>query len=227
MGGGGVAQLFSEAALPMSIEWFCRAAFYLSLTLGAGAVAGDFQSGAFTFYFARSVRPRDYVVGKVGGYGVLVATLVLAGPLVLAGLRLGTCDTTDELVAHLWLLPAALGTGAMMLLAYGIVPLGFSALAGDRRNALALWAAYYLVFGTIMQQIGRNGGPLAALDLPTACLSVSFHLFHFSPLFGKHAARLLSPEVAVISIALHAALAIAILWWRVSRAQKQGVGGSG
>jgi ABC-2 type transport system permease protein len=229
MGGGqGVTLFFSEAALPMSIEWYCRAAFYLSLTLGAGAIAGDLQSGAFTFYFARSMRPRDYVFGKLAGYGILVATLVALGPLVLAGLRLGICDTTDELVAHLWIVPAALAVGAVMTVAYAVIPLGFSAIVADRRNALALWAAYYLIFGFAMSMIGRfSGGPAGALDLPTACLAVAFDLFDFHPLFGRRAARQLSSTTALISILIHAAVAIGILWWRVSRAQKQGVGGSG
>jgi hypothetical protein len=226
-GANSMSQLFSSAALPMSIEWFARGGFYLSLTLGAGAIAGDFGSGAFTFYFARSTRPRDYVLGKLAGYGFLVATLVMAGPLVLAGLRLGICDTTSEVVAHLWVVPAALAVGAVMTIAYAVVPLGFSALLPDRRNALALWAAYYLVFGTVMQLIGRfGGGSLAAFDLPTACLSIAFDLFDFAPIFGRRAARQLSPEIALLSIAIHAGVAITILWWRVSRAQKSGVGGS-
>ncbi|MGE5181247.1 MAG: hypothetical protein ACM31C_04260 [Acidobacteriota bacterium] len=223
----GAAVLISDAAVPMSVQWFCRAAFYLSLTLGAGIVAGDVQSGAFTFYFARSTRPRDYVLGKLAGYGILVATLAAVGPLVLAGLRLGVSDTTQDLIDHLWLLPAALGVGAVITVAYTFVPLGFSALVGDRRSALALWAAYYIAFGTVMWLIARlSGGWTGAFDLPTACEAVAFDLLRFTPLIGARPARQLPVSVALVSIGLHALVAIAILWWRVSRAQKQGVGGS-
>jgi hypothetical protein len=223
----GVAVLVSEAAVPMSIVWFCRAAFYLSLTLGVGIVAGDLQSGAFTFYFARSTRPRDYVIGKLAGYGILVASLAMIGPLLLTGLRLGVSNSTDDLIDHLWMLPAALGIGGVITVAYTVVPLGFSALVPDRRNALALWAAYYLVFGFSMWIIARfSGGWTGALDLPTACTAVAFELLGFSPLMGARPARQLSLSVALISIAVHAIVAIGILWWRVSRAQKQGVGGS-
>lgn len=221
-----VTQMMSDAAVPMSIEWFVRAAFYLSLTLGAGMIAGDMQSGAFTFYFARSTRPRDYALGKLAGYGTLVATLALVPPLALAGLRVGVCETSAEVTSHLYLIPAALVVGVVATVAYSVIPLGFSALLPDRRNALALWAAYYLVFGTIMQLIGRHGGPMAALDLPTAILTIAFDLFNFQPMFGRRAARSLSPSVAWIAIAVQAAVAIAIIWWRVSRAQKQGVVGS-
>src|SRR3954452_23393136 len=62
---GDAVLLIRDMALPGAIEWYCRAAFICSLTLGATVIAGDAQSGAFTFYFARSVRPRDYVIGKL------------------------------------------------------------------------------------------------------------------------------------------------------------------
>jgi hypothetical protein len=227
-GAAGITQLFSDAALPMSIEWFYRAAFYLSLTLGAATIAGDVQSGAFTFYFARSTRPRDYVLGKLAGYGLLVATLTALPILVMTGLRLGICSSTEELIAHLWLVPAALLVGLVITLAYAVVPLGFSALLPERRSALALWAAYYLLFGSMMSLLARSsGGSIAgAFDLPTACQAIAFDVFEFSPIFGRRAARALTPGVAFASIAVHAGVAITILWLRVSRAQKAGVGGA-
>ena len=222
-----VGLLVSDAAVPMSIPWFYRAAFYLSLTLGASTVAGDVQSGAFTFYFARSTRPLDYVVGKLAGYGLLVGTLVVLGPLVLVGLKLGVSNDTQQLIDHLWMLPAVVGVGLVITFAYACVPLGFSALVGDRRSALALWAAYYIVFGTVMWTVAKqSGGWTGALDLPTACQAVSFHLLKFEPLVGARPARQLSLTVALVSVALHALVGLAILWWRVSREQKQGVGGS-
>ncbi len=226
-GASAIVQLFSDAAIPMSVEWFCRAAFYLSVTLGATTVAGDLQSGAFTFYFARSVRPRDYLLGKLAGYGTLVATLVLAPLLVLAGLRLGICDTTSDVIAHLWVVPAALGVGAVVTIAYTVIPLGFSALLPDRRSALALWAGYYLVFGFVMWLVAKvTGGAAGALDMPTACVAITFDLFDFAPIWGRRPARQLPPSVALAVLAIEVVIAITIIWLRVSRAQKQGVGGS-
>jgi len=217
-----------DTTLAMSTEWYCRIVFFLSLVLGAGTVAGDVQSGAFTFYFARSVRPRDYVLGKLAGYGVLVASIAIVGPLLLALLRLGISDSSDELVAHLNMVPHALELGLVIAIPYTAVPLGFSALASDRRTALALWATYYLVFGTVVALIGRfSGGNIAALDLPTSCLAIAFDLFEARPLFGRRAARALPVNAALISLALHALVAVIILWVRVSRAQKRGVGGVG
>jgi hypothetical protein len=215
----------TEAALPLSIEWYCRVAFFLSLVLGASTIAGDRQNGAFTFYFARSIRPRDYVLGKLAGYGALVGTLVIGGTLVVALVRLAVCDSTDELVAHLTVVPRAIAVATMITIAYTTVPLGFSALATERRNALALWATYYLVIGSIAALIGRfSGGPIAAFDLPTACLSVALDLFDVHPVFGRRAARQLDPRVAIASLAAHAIIAIAVLSIRVARAHARGIG---
>ncbi|MBA2544240.1 MAG: ABC transporter permease subunit, partial [Deltaproteobacteria bacterium] len=167
----GRAQIFAQrlidTALPEAIIWFCRVGFLASLTLGATIVASDIQSGAFTFYFARSTRPRHYVIGKLVGLGALTALIVAAGPLVLAGLRLGVADNTDELVELLPVIPKTLAVGGLATLAYCAVPLGFSALLPNRRHALALWASYYLIFGAMAYALAHVASPaIGALDLP-------------------------------------------------------------
>lgn len=227
---GEAALMVQDVALPKAIGWYCSAAFLCSLTLGATVIAGDVQSGAFTFYFARSVRPRDYVAGKVGGLVAIMAILTMAGPLLLAGLRLGLCSSLGDVVAHLTLIPKALFVGALATCAYAAVPLGFSALADSRRTALALWAAYYLVGGTIEIMIGgiSHASWVSALDVPTAVSGVAARLFDVPTLGGMFGGLTTHVTVAqgVISIGLQVALAIAIVWISVDRAQKTGVGGS-
>ncbi len=214
----------ADAVVPMSIRWYGMAAFILSLTLGATIVSTDTQSGAFTFYYVRSIRPVDYVLGKLAGYGTLVATIVFVPPLLLAGLRLGLCDNLDDLVAHLHLLPKTLAVGALATLAYTAVPLALSSLVANRRYALALWAAYYLIAGNIAFGLsfvlGRN---LAALDIPTALQAFTFELFDIR-IPGLTAN--LSLEAALIGLLVQSGAAIAILWYQVSRDQKTGVGGA-
>ena len=61
--GGVIATV--DAALPQSMEFYCRIAFYASLTIGAATIAGDLQTGAFTFYFARSGRSTASATGDV------------------------------------------------------------------------------------------------------------------------------------------------------------------
>ncbi len=225
LSGMAIAQV--DAALPQSIEFYCRVAFYASLTIGAATIASDLQSGAFTFYFARSVRPRDYVIGKIVGFGLLVAGIFIAGPLVLALIRLGVCETFDEAVQRLVIVPKILAAGALATLAFATVPLAFSALVASRRTALALWAAYYWLFGLIAQRVGTNWrGEIAMLDLFAAARVVAYHLFDITLAKGWGARWGNPVGAAIVSLVGQSAAAIAIVWWRVRGAQKSGVGGS-
>lgn len=218
------AQRLIDTALPESIIWFCRAGFVASLTLGAAVIASDVQSGAFTLYFARSTRPRHYVLGKLVGVGVLVAIVVAAGPLVMALLRLGVADTVDEAIELLHVVPKTLFIGVLATLAYAAVPLGFSALVPNRRHALALWAAYYLIFGAMAYALGHVASPsIAALDLPRAVQAVAYHLFELD-FRGKDPA--IPFEAAIASLTIHAAAAIAIVSLQVRRAHRSGIGGA-
>jgi hypothetical protein len=221
---GGQVVRFADGILPLSMEWYCKVGFIVSLTIGSTVVAGDVQSGAFTFYFARSVRPRDYVLGKLAGLGALMALIMLAGPVLLAGLRLGLSDDLDQLIELLPIVAKALAIGALGTLAYAAVPLGFSAVIANRRYAMALWAAYYLVLGSMAERIGVVTTPaISALDLPTALKTISLNLFDLHLSDGNLA---ISTSVALISVLGHAAIAIGLVFWRVRSAQQTGVGGS-
>jgi hypothetical protein len=223
-GFGGVLTRFVDGILPDSTIWYCKAGFIVSLAISATVVAGDLQSGAFTFYFSRSMRPRDYVLGKLAGLGVMVALVMAAGPLVLAAVRVGLSDSLDQAIAMLPTLYKALAVGALGTVLYTAIPLGFSALLTNRRHAMAVWAAYYLLVGWLALLLSWLTTPeLAALDLASALHAVSLHLF------GLHAlGRMPEPSTsaAVIAILGHAAIAIGLVVWRVRRAQQTGVGGA-
>jgi len=215
---------FADGILPISMLWYAPIGFLASLTVSATVLAGDVQSGALTFYFARSVRPRDYVIGKLAGLGVLLSLIMLAGPLVLAGVRLGLSDDRHQLFELLPVAYKALAIGVLGTLIYAAVPLGFSALIANRRYAMALWAAYYLLLGSMAQGIGRLTSPtVAALDLASSLKSVSLSLFDV-----HRSGRDLSipTSAALISILGHVAIAIGLVVWRVRNAQQTGVGGS-
>jgi hypothetical protein len=196
----------------------------VSLAISATVVAGDLQSGAFTFYFARSMRPRDYVLGKIAGLGVILALIMAAGPLVLAAARVGLSGSFDQAIDMLPMLYKALAIGALGTLLYTAIPLGFSALIANRRHAMAVWAAYYLLVGWLALGLSLITTPaVAALDLGAALQAVSLHLF------GLHAiGRLGDPptSAALIAILGHAAIAIGLVVWRVRAAQRTGVGGA-
>lgn len=224
LSGFGPVTRFIDGILPDSTQWFCKVGFIVSLTISSMVVASDVQTGAFTFYFARSVRPRDYVLGKLAGLAVLLALIMLAGPVVLGGVRLGLSDDLDQLIALLPILYKVLVIGVLGVLVYAAIPLGFSALIANRRYALALWAAYYLPIGWIALGLGFAVTPdIAALDLASALQAVSLHLFDLHAV-GRRGEP--STTAALISILGHAALAIGVVIWRVRSAQQTGVGGA-
>ena len=216
---------FADGMAAVSLEWYCKIAFIVSLTIGSAVVATDLSSGAFTFYFARSVRPRDYVLGKLAGLAALMGLVTGVGPLLLGLARLGLSDSPADALAHLAVVIKAAAIGALATGVYAAVPLGFSALAGSRRNALALWAGYYVLIGSMAQAIGLLGVPsIAALDLATALKATAYELFGLQ-LTGR--AVHLSLGVAIGSVVAHVGLAIAVVGYRVRAAQRTGVGGAG
>jgi len=215
----------ADAVIPLSFDFFCKAAFVLSLTLGSSIVASDTQSGAFTFYFVRSIKPRDYVLGKLAGYGFLVATIVLVCPLILVGLRLGLSQSQDELIDHLVLIPKIVVVGVLATLMYTAMPLAASSLMKSRGIALALWAAYYIIVGGIFTAITMStGSVIGALDLPLGLQSVALQLFDLKLI--KAPFELLPLTSTIIVILIQVVLAIGVIWFQVSRDQKTGVGGT-
>lgn len=221
---GGFVTRFIDGLLPDSTRWYCKVGFIVSLTISGTVVASDVRSGAFTLYFARSLRPRDYVLGKLAGLAALLSLIMLAGPLVLAGVRLGLSDNLTQLIALLPTLYKLLAIGGLGILIYAVIPLGFSALIPNPRYALALWATYYLVVGSIAWALGWITPEVAALDLPSALHAVSLHLFDLHMLGRRNPEP--STLAALVSILGHAAIAVALVIWRVRNAQQTGVGGS-
>jgi hypothetical protein len=221
---GGNMIKFADGILPLSMRWYCPIGFIVSLTLCVTLVSGDLRSGAFTFYFARSVRPRDYVIGKLAGLSLLLSLIMMGGPLALAAIRIGLSDNVTQLVELLPVVYKALAIGVLGTLVYAAVPLGFSALVTNPRYAMALWAAYYIPIGFMAQGIAHVTRPeLAAIDVGAALRVVSLNLFDVEML-GRDAS--FSTAVALTSIFGHAAIAIGLVFWRVRTAQHSGVGGS-
>jgi hypothetical protein len=222
---GDIVMTFADGVVPLSLSHFFRAAFVLSIAMGATIIASDTQSGAFTFYYVRSIRPRDYVLGKLAGYGLQVATLVIVGPLILAGMRLGLAVSNGEIIDRLDIIPKVLAVGLLATLTYTTVPLAISALIPNKRYALAAWAAYYVVVGGIATGIALKLAPVVGvLDLQLALQSVTLKLFDVRIVAGPSID--ISMWTAIIGILVQSALAIGVIWFQVSRDQRSGVGGS-
>jgi ABC-2 type transport system permease protein len=228
----GVSKLFPGGApedilLSMSytgLGWYDRIAFIAGLTIAAGSVAGDAQAGAFQFYFARPIRPVDYVLGKLVGFWLLFAAILVGGPLVLTFVRLGMYGDGGDVLANLPLVAKVIGVGGLAALAYAAVTLAISAIVPNRRYAYAVWAAYFLVFGSIIGQIGVRTNPtLAAFDLSSALDSAVMHMLHLKP---RMAQELIPAAYAYAGLALYAIGGTAILYTVVARQRSTGIGGS-
>jgi len=222
---GGAQPQFVAVILPLSLFWSNAIAFFASLFVAVPAVAGDIQSGAFTFYFARSLRPRDYVIGKLVGIAAMLSLITLLGQVVLAAARLGLSDNLDQVVDLLPTLPKALAIGVLGTLIFSAVPLGFSALVTKRSHAMALWIAYYVVFGAMVDRLAHATNPaIGALDLSECLRAVALELFDLR--MGGRRNMDLPVGVALISIFAHVTAALALVFWRVRSAQRTGVGGA-
>ncbi|HEY1551822.1 MAG TPA: hypothetical protein VGG28_28545 [Kofleriaceae bacterium] len=226
--GAGISITLADAALPTTFASFCSIAFVASVVLGTSIIAGDVRSGAFVFYFARSTRPIDYLLGKVVGYGAVIASVLAIGPLLVAIMHVALTTTSDTsaLLDQIAVVPKALGLGLLGALAYTAIPLGFSAMVSNRGYALGLWAAYYLIVGNIATGFGAAGnlGWVKAIDLKNALVSLANHAFHMPAMLDG---KLDVPtSAAVISLVAQSAIAIGLVYYKLSTAQKAGVGGA-
>jgi hypothetical protein len=227
--GYGLQATFADMALPFAFDLFAKIAFILSLRLGATIIATDFASGAFVFYFARSTRPIDYLVGKLAGYFLLVGVIMIGGPILIALMRIGFTGYNDvsELVPQLWLLPEVIAVGLVGAIVYTAVPLGFSAMIANPRYSLGVWAGWYVIAGSMATGIGHViHMPLGALDIGHAFHSVTaYALGNPIGIFGQRLDDL--PLAAcLISLGVQSALAIFAIMVQLNHAQRSGVGGT-
>jgi len=220
----GAAVKLIDGLLPYSFTFFRWMAFGLTMTVGSTNIARDRETGAFGFYFCRPVRARDYVFGKLAGMTLAMASLLVVGPFLLTAFRIGLAHDTDEMLRLLPWLGRVLVVGVLASLVYAALPMAMSAVLGRRWLALGLWAGYWVVATGIFAAIGFfTWTPLIALDPGAALGSLAYGLWGLE--VSEKAAQV-SVTVALVSIGVHVALAIGILYWRVSREAVGAVGAS-
>ena len=222
----GIPVLWSDALLPYSVSFFALFGFLLACTTAAGAVARDLRAGAFEFYFSRPVRPSDYLLGKVAGSVLVVATAMMAGPVLLALFRVGLAtEELDQLLEALALVPRMALVGALGSIAFAVVALAFSSLSSRPRITIAMWVAFYFLFGSLWEGIALlvRSPDLAALSVSSAVEGLAFGLVDVRlPGFAPN-----PPGIAVsyASLLVHTAVGLVILHLRVRRAERAGLGG--
>jgi len=223
-GNAGAPVHMLDGVLFYGFRVFVFCAFVVTMTVVAGLVARDDETGAFTFYFARPVRARDYVVGKLAAIALIMSTIFLAGPLALGMLRLALAKDASDLRDLVVWLPKIILVGGLATIAYTTLPLAVSSLAPRRTLALGLWAAYYVMFMSAISGIGAlTWAPLSAVDPAAAVMYLVSGLFDFEILYNNHRAPLWA---AIVSLLGQSTGAVYILYRRVDAQARGSVGGS-
>ena len=226
---GEMSSMSMDVMLSWSFVWLAQICVIAGITIAAPTIAADRESGAFTFYFARPVRPFDYVFGKFMGVWLLQAALYLASVTLLSIMRLGFLADLAAIRANWDMLPKAIAIGLMVSVAFAAMPLGISAIAGKRRTAMILWAVYYLVALPILIAIGAG----MELDLrplhPVSSIKILADAwFRLIALPGGEMVKS-SPTLVIAAIASligQAALFLGLAYWRVKQANAHGIGGA-
>jgi ABC-type transport system involved in multi-copper enzyme maturation permease subunit len=224
--GGGRELRMSEFLLPLSVDLLTMIGFILGLSVVAGIVADDLGAGAFEFYFARPVRPEDYVRGKLLAAFVVIGAVTLAGPFVVALVRVSLAGDGGDVLASLHFLPRAFVAGGVATLLYAAVPLALGATGARRRYAIGAWAVFYVVVGNAALGIAHVADvpAVGALSIKGCVMSITYAVFDVQ--MTRHGGDILPPlGAAIAGAAGWAAAAIAFVTWRVRRAQHRGMGG--
>lgn len=213
-----------EAALYMSVSVFAFLAFVLTTVVGCRAIADDLRLGSFQFYFSRPLRVFDYVSGKLAGVVIVVGLPMLAGPVLLALVRLLLARGPADAWAHVDVVPRAVAVGLVGTLSYAVVGLAIGALARRATWAQAGFAIYYVVIANLIEAAAHGTGQpwLALLSIDANLTSVGVALFD-SPLPPE---TTLPPALA--AAAATTALVVLGFWiiaWRVRSAETAALGG--
>lgn len=211
-----------DAVIFHANNFFSFIGFILAAVVGCGAVADDLQLGAFQFYFARPIRPRDYVAGKLLGLFVVVGLPLVGGPFLLSVFRVLIAADAADAVRALPTVPRALALGVVGAAVIGLPAVGLGAWLRRRRLTQAVFAIYYVVAAPMAVGLAE-GLRVRWLKL----LSASADLERVGrALFGIDPAPNDPPAwAALLAAAALVAVAYLVVHRRVSRAETAGLGG--
>ena len=133
-------------------------------TVASDLIAKDTLSGAHSLYFARPLRPWDYLKGKLAaalfamGAVTLVPTIILAGAQLIFVRKLTFADTLGVL---------GLGLAYACLVAFGagLIILLLSAWGRRGRNVAITWLALFFGSGLIASILYNTIAPTEAVRL--------------------------------------------------------------
>ncbi len=213
----------AEQIIFYSLTGFELAAYVLAAVVACAAVANDLRLGAFQFYFSRPLRARDYLAGKLLGLALVIGAPMFGGPVLLALVRLCLADDAAQAVSLLPVVPRAALMGFLGTAAFVLPPAALGALLGKRQPAQALYVVYFVVLTNASEGMARM------LDVPALTLLDVGHDVEVvgRALFGVGGGwPHIGPWPAAAALAILGGASLAVLWWRVARAETSDLGGS-
>ena len=197
-------------------------AFILGIRVGCTAITDDLRVGAYQFYFSRTIRPSDYLLGKLVGIALVLGIPLFGAPVVLALFRVLLSDTLREAWRSLHMLPATIVFGLAGTAAYALPSAGAGALMQKRLAAQALYAGFYFVGAFVLAMFAEGLDAPGVLALhPSADIIVIGE-----ELLGRHKDSGAPPLWACVAALLgYALLSVWLLHRRVARAETTGLGG--
>jgi hypothetical protein len=212
----------AEKIIFFAVEFYEFSAFILATIVACSSIANDMTMGSFQFYFARPIRPRDYVLGKILGMALLIGLPMFGGPVVLSLVRLIFADSLAEAWSLAHYVPRAMLLGLVGTAGFVLPAAGLGALVGKRAPAQALFAIYYLLVSPAAMVLS------VPLDLPyLQVLSVHRSIGIIGrAIFDLPTGNMDPPAVfAGVAVMVLALAGFALVAWRVNRAEAAGLGG--
>ena len=119
---------------------------------GAGLVAEDLKHSALQLYFARPLRKRDYVLGKMSVVAFFVLVLVALPWLLLVVFKLVFAGSFAFLVQYPWLPFSIVAYAALLTVFFGCYVMLLSATSRNTRYVVVLIIGVYY-FSDVLSEI--------------------------------------------------------------------------
>lgn len=176
---------------------------------GAGLVADDLKHNSLQIYFARPLRKKDYLLGKMAVIFFFVLVLTLAPALVLYLFKLVFAGSFRFVLDYPWLLLSVVAFSAVLTVFFAFYTLLLSALSKNSRYVMIIVFMVYLfsqILYGIVNSIRAFHGPGAAL------LSIYENLLQVAAfLFGQKPPHAIHPGWSFLILAAVCAVSAAVL----------------
>jgi ABC-type transport system involved in multi-copper enzyme maturation permease subunit len=128
---------------------------------GAGLIADDIKHNSLQLYFARPLRKRDYLFGKLGVVSFFLLLLTIIPGLLFLVLKLVFSGSLKFLADYPWIPAAVVVDSAVLTLFFGLYTLFLSSLGRNRRFISIMLFLVYLfsdIFSGVFFGIFRRPG---------------------------------------------------------------------